>query len=170
MTRAVPDIAWEPICRIQADVKALFDATEQLLGDDVPSPRVTLDLPAENPEPLHVFTLSCGRNFAVAGFLSNRIVRMTFDIEVVCVATATTMEEAARIANAYQSLLVQIPLVDPTLGGYVREIGAPQVVDYSTWTDHYDGKNHAGYRLSFNVCRDVWAVDAARQVIEGITT
>ena len=168
MTRAVPDIAWEPVCQVHADVRALFGATSELLGEDVPAPRVTLDLPADNPEPLHVFTLSCGRNFEVADFLSNRIVRMTFDIEVVCVATATTMEDAARIANAYQSLLVQVPLVDPTLGGTVREVGAPQVVDYSTWTGHPDGKSHAGYRLSYNVCRDVWAVESARRVIERI--
>lgn len=167
MTRAVPDIAWPAIERVHADVAALFAVTGAMLGEDVPEPRVTLDLPATDPEPLHVFTLSGARNFAVAGFLSGGVVRMTFDVEVVCVATATTANEAARIANAYQALLMQVPLVDQTLGGAAQEVGAPQVADYRAWADA-DGRRHAGYRLAYNICKDVPAVGAAREIIERI--
>lgn len=166
MTRAVADIAWEPIRALHSDVAALFAHADGLLGPDVPVPRVTLDLPAGDPEPLHVFTLTNARDFEVVGFLTGSVVRMTFWVDVVCVATATTMEEAARIANAYQALLVQVALCDPTLGGACEEVGAPQAADYRTWADA-DGRRHAGYRMGFNVARDVAASAAARQVIEG---
>ena len=167
MTRAVPDIAWEPIVRMRADLGALFSRCAELLGDDVPAPRVTLDLPASDPEPFHVFALSNARDFEVAGFLSGSIVRLAFWIDVVCVATATSVEEAARIANAYQSLLVQVPLCDPLLGGTVEEVGAPQVADYRTWSDA-DGRRHAGYRMGFNVCKYAQASQACREILEGM--
>ena len=166
MTRLVPDIAWEPISRMTADLSALFAQTAQLLGEDVPEPRVTLDLPASDPEPFHVFALSNVRDFEVAGFLTGNVVKLAFWIDVVCVATATSVEEAARIANAYQALLVQVPLADPLLGGTVEEVGAPQVADYRTWADP-DGRRHAGYRMGFNVCKYARAVEAVRALIEG---
>lgn len=165
MTRIVPDIAWEPIARIVADLGALFAKTSDLLGGDVPEPRVTLDLPASDPEPFHVFALSNVRDFEVVGFLSGSVVKLAFWMDVVCVATATSVEEAARIANAYQSLLVQVPLCDPLLGGKVEEVGAPQVADYRTWTDA-DGRRHAGYRLGFNVSKYVQACGSCREIIE----
>lgn len=167
MTRVVPDIAWEPIAHLTEDLAALFARTADLLGDDVPEPRVTLDLPASDPEPFHVFALSNARDFEVAGYLTGSVVKLTFWMDVVCVATATSIEEAARIANAYQSLLVQVPLCDPLLGGSVEEVGAPQVADYRTWTDA-DGRRHAGYRLGFNVSKYVQASAACREILEGM--
>lgn len=165
--RLVPDIAWEPIARLVDDLEALFASCDQLLGEDVPEPRVTLDLPASDPEPFHVFALSNVRDFEVVGFLTGSVVKLAFWIDVVCVATATSIEEAARVANAYQSLLVQVPLCDPLLGGTVEEVGAPQVADYRTWADA-DGRRHAGYRLGFNVSKYVQACDACRQILEGM--
>lgn len=167
MTRIVPDIAWEPISRMTADLQALFAECAGLLGEDVPEPRVTLDLPASDPEPFHVFALSNARDFEVTGYLTGNIVKLAFWIDVVCVATATSVEEAARIANAYQSLLVQVPLVDPLLGGTVEEVGAPQVADYRTWADS-DGRRHAGYRMGFNVSKYAQAVEACREILEGM--
>lgn len=164
MSGAVQDIAWGPVRRILADMEALFSETSGLLGDEVPQPAVTLDLPATDPEPQHAFVLSNAHDFEVVGFLSNATVRVSFDVDVVCVATADTADAAARTANAYQALLFQIPLVDNDLGGTVEEVGAPQVADYRTWADG-DGRRHAGYRLSFNMTKGVQASDAARQVI-----
>lgn len=164
---AVEPIAWEPVLRIRDVCAALFGSTEELLGDDVPEPKVSLELPAGDPEPMHVFVLTNAHDFSVVGFLSNMTVRMAFDVDVVCVATADTVEEAARIANAYQSLLLQVPLVDNDLGGTVEEVGAPQVADYRTWVDA-DGRRHAGYRLSFNMTKDVAANAAAAQIVERI--
>lgn len=162
MSGIVELIAWAPVERIHRDAEALFAAG--LLGPDVPRPRVTLDLPASDPEPNHVFTLTNAHDFTVEGFLSNRTVRIAFDVDVVCVATAGTVEEAARVANAYQSLLFQLTLADPDLGGTVAEVGAPQVADYRTWADD-DGRRHAGYRLSYNMTKDVAASEAARAAI-----
>ena len=166
MTGLVPQIAGEPVKRIDADVRALFAHTAELLGGDVPEPAVTLDLPASDPEPLHVFTLTNAHDFEVAGFLTGGVVRLAFDVDVVCVATSDTVEEAARIANAYQSLLMQVTLCDGDLGGTVQEVGAPQVADYRTWEDQ-DGRRHAGYRLTFNMTKDVAASAAAARIIEG---
>lgn len=169
MSGAVGTIAWEPILRIAADVEALFSKDAALLPDDVPLPATSLGLPADDPEPLHVFVLTNAHDFSVAGFLSNSVLRMAFDVDVVCVATSDSYEEAARIANAYQALLVQLTLADPDLGGTVDEVGAPQVADYRTWADA-DGRRHAGYRLAYNMTRDVTASEAARRTIGGITT
>lgn len=164
---AVEPIAWAPVLRIRDVCAALFGHVQELLGSDVPEPAVSLDLPCGDPEPLHVFVLTNAHDFSVVGFLSNMTVRMAFDVDVVCVATADTVEEAARVANAYQSLLVQVPLVDNDLGGTVEEVGAPQVADYRTWVDA-DGRRHAGYRLSFNMTKDVAANAAAAQIVERI--
>ena len=144
---AVEPIAWAPVLRIRDVCAALFGHTEGLLGSDVPEPVVSLDLPCGDPEPLHVFVLTNAHDFSVQGFLSNMTVRMAFDV--------------------YQSLLLQVPLVDNDLGGTVEEVGAPQVADYRTWVDA-DGRRHAGYRLSFNMTKDVAANAAAAQIVERI--
>lgn len=167
MTAPVQQVAWGPVKRIDDIVRSLFSHTAELLGGDVPEPAVTLDLPATDPEPLHVFTLTNAHDYEVVGFLTNGVVQLSFDVDVVCVATADSMEEAARIANAYQSLLLQVTLCDGDLGGTVQEVGAPQVADYRTWVDA-DGRRHAGYRLSYNMTKDVAASAAVRQIIEGM--
>lgn len=161
---AAPPVAWPAIERVHADIEALFSAG---LLDAAKRPRVTLDLPAGDPEPNHVFTLSTATNFGVEGALSNGTVRLTFDVEAVCVATGATVEAAAAAANEYQALLMQVPLCDPLLGGFANEVGAPQVRDHRIWEDA-DGRRHAGYRLAFNVSVNVSPSAEARAAIERI--
>lgn len=163
---AVSPVAWPAVARVHADVAALFAESASLIPG-VPRPRVTLDLPAGDPEPFHVFTLSTADSFAVEGALSNGTVKLSFDVQVVCVATGPTAEAAAEAANAYQALVMQVPLCDPLLGGCANEVGAPQVADHRVWQDA-DGRRHAGYRLAMNVSVNVSPSAEARAVIERI--
>ena len=165
MCGKVQALAWPALQRLHADIEKVFAETASLLGEDIPRPRVTFDLPSSDPEPLHVFTLSEARNFSITGRLTNNTIVMTFDIGAVCVATAGNIEAASAIANAYQSLLLQVPLCDPMLGNTVNEIGMPQVDEYTVWQDA-DGRRHAGYRLSFNVSINVSESAAVREVLE----
>ena len=63
MSGKVQAIAWPAIQRLHADIEKVFAETASLLGEDIPRPRVTFDLPSSDPEPLHVFTLSEARDF-----------------------------------------------------------------------------------------------------------
>lgn len=163
----IPDVAGPAIERVHADLRALFARVEDL-APGVPSPRVTLDLPASEPEPLHVFTWGTARDFGIAGLLSGNVYRVTFHMWVTVVATASTPEDAARIAAAYQAVVLQVPLVDTQLGGAVEEIGAPQVKEADAWGDA-DGRRHAGYLLDFEAAVHVSASPEARDIIEEMT-
>ena len=56
MTSRVTDIAGSAIERVFSSMRKIF--SEEVLKavyPDVPTPRVTLDMPGSEPEPLHVF-------------------------------------------------------------------------------------------------------------------
>lgn len=161
----IPDVAGPAIARINADIEALFEHIDKLVPG-TPKPRVTLDLPASDPEPLHVFTWGTARDFGVTGLLSGQVVQVTFHVWVTVVATASTSEEAARIANAYQAIALQVPLVDTDLGGVVEELGIPQVKESDTWADQ-SGHRHAGYLLDFEASVNVSASHEAAKIIGG---
>ncbi|RDB70675.1 hypothetical protein C1876_02885 [Eggerthella sinensis] len=163
----IPDVAGPAIARVHADLRELFARIGEL-APGVPAPRVTLDLPASEPEPLHVFAWGTARDFGIAGLLSGNVCRITFHVWVTVVATASTPEDAARIANAYQAVALQVPLVDTQLGGAVEEIGAPQVKEADAWGDA-DGRRHAGYLLDFEAAVHVSASPEARDIIEEMT-
>lgn len=161
--RVIESVAGPAIARLLADVERLFAHADELMGVTVP--RVTLDLPAADPEPNHVFVWGTARDFGVAGALSNFSVTVTWHVWLTCVATGTTAEDAAATANAYQAIALQVPLVDITLGGTVGEIGAPQVKESESWADA-DGRRHAGYLLDFEMSKTIFPSDEARALIE----
>lgn len=160
----MPDVAGPAIARVHADLEALFSRLDEL-APDVPRPRVTLDMPGSEPEPLHVFAWGTAREFGVAGLLTGSVLMVTFHVWVTVASTASTPEEASRIANAYQAVAMQIPLVDTQLGGAVDEIGAPQVKEADAWGDA-DGRRHAGYLLDFEAAVKVAASPEAARIIE----
>lgn len=147
------DIVSPVVERIYQDIRAIYADEEAL--DGAPEPRVTMDLPAADPEPNHVFVWGTARDFGVAGSLTNRIVAVTFHVWLTVVATGTTADMAADYANRYQSLALQIPLCDSELQGRIcTEIGVPQVRESDAWADP-DGRRHAGYLLDFEVSKYV---------------
>ena len=163
----IPDVAGPAIARVHADLQALFGRLDEL-APGIPKPRVTLDLGTPEPEPLHVFTWGTAREFGIAGLLSGRVCKVTFHVWVTVVASASTSEEAARVANAYQAVTLQVPLVDTQLGGTVIEIGAPQVKEADAWCDA-DGRRHAGYLLDFEAAARVAASGDAEEIIKEMT-
>ena len=160
----IADVAGPAIMRVHADLEALFSRISDL-APNVPRPRVTLDLPGSEPEPLHVATWGTAREFGVSGFLTGGVLGVTFHVWVTVAATAPTSDEAARIANAYQAVAMQLPLVDIDLGGAANEIGVPQVKEAESWGDS-DGRRHAGYLLDYEVSVSVAASPEAARIIE----
>lgn len=158
------DVAGPAIARVHSDMQALFSRLDEIVPN-VPKPRVTLDLPSSDPEPLHAFVWGTARDFGIAALLTGNVLQVTFHIWATVVATASTSEEAVRVANAYQAVALQVVLADPQLGGSVNEIGAPQVKEAEAWGDS-DGKRHAGYLLDYEVSVDVAASAAAVQIIK----
>ena len=160
-------VAGPAILRMLADVRAVMANVEDLCGEDVREPRVTLDLPGEQPEPFHVCVHGTAREFGIAGALTGSVIGVTFHIWVTVVASGGTAEQAVSTANDYQALLLQIPLNDVTLGGTVDELGAPQVREAESWSDP-DGRRHAGYLLEFEALKRVAASPAVAAILEAI--
>lgn len=147
------DIVSPVIERIYADIQKIYADAEAL--DGAPEPRVTMDLPAADPEPNHVFVWGTARDFGVAGSLSNLTIEVTYHVWLTVVATGTTADMAAERANRYQSLALQIPLTDEQLHGPLcNEVGVPQVRESDAWADP-EGRRHAGYLLDFEVSKYV---------------
>lgn len=162
---AVPDITGPAIDRIHRDAAAIF--AQEVLPEGMPAPRVTLDLPATDPEPFHVFTWGTAREFGVAGLLSRQVVMITFRVRMTLVASGSTAEDASETANAYLARAVQITLCDTTLGGAVEEVGWPQVVQSESWADQ-SGRRHAGYLVEFECSKTVAADPAIEDMIGGL--
>lgn len=158
-------VAWDAIARLYEDVTALYGSDTVLDGHA--KPRVTLDLPGSDPEPFHVFVWGTPRDFDVAGMLTGSVVLVTFHIWLTCIASGSTAEDAAACANRYQAIAMQVPLCDVTLGGAVRELGAPQVREAEAWADP-DGKRHAGFLLEYEASVPVSADAECLSIIEGI--
>ena len=154
--------------RFHADVEALFSPSAlQAMGLDVPAPRVTFDLPNAEPEPLHVWTWGTAREFDVLGLLTGGTLKVSYHIWLGVVATSSTAEEAARIANAYQNVALQIPLCDQMLARTALELGAPAIREAEAWADA-DGRRHAGYLLDYEVAVAVDRDATAAEIIAAI--
>lgn len=161
----VTDICGPAIERIHADSVAIFAAEN--LPEGLVAPRVTLDLPATDPEPFHVFTWGQARQFTNVGFLTHKVYSVTFIVRMTLVASGSTAEDAARIANEYLARAVQITLCDTQLGGAADEVGVPQIVSSDAWADQ-SGRRHAGYLLEYEVSKTVAADPAIEELIGGI--
>lgn len=161
----VTDICGPAIERIYADSVAVFAAEN--LPEGLTAPRVTLDLPATDPEPFHVFTWGQARQFTNVGFLTHKVYSVTFIVRMTLVASGSTAEDAARIANEYLARAVQITLCDTQLGGAADEVGVPQIVSSDAWADQ-SGRRHAGYLLEYEVSKTVAADPAIETLIGGI--
>lgn len=161
----VTDICGPAIERIYEDSVAVFAAEN--LPEGLVAPRVTLDLPATDPEPFHVFTWGQARQFTNVGFLTHKVYSVTFIVRMTLVASGSTAEDAARIANEYLARAVQITLCDTQLGGAADEVGVPQIVSSDAWADQ-SGRRHAGYLLEYEVSKTVAADPAIEELIGGI--
>lgn len=160
----VTDICGPAIERIYADSVAIFAAEN--LPEGLTAPRVTLDLPATDPEPFHVFTWGQARQFTNVGFLTHKVYSVTFIVRMTLVASGSTAEDAARVANEYLARAVQITLCDTQLGGAADEVGVPQIVSSDAWADQ-SGRRHAGYLLEYEVSKTVAADPAIEELIGG---
>ena len=161
----VTDICGPAIERIYEDSVAVFAAEN--LPEGLTAPRVTLDLPATDPEPFHVFTWGQARQFTNVGFLTHKVYSVTFIVRMTLVASGSTAEDAARTANEYLARAVQITLCDTQLGGAADEVGVPQIVSSDAWADQ-SGRRHAGYLLEYEVSKTVAADPAIEELIGGI--
>ena len=86
----VTDICGPAIERIYADSVAIFAGEN--LPERLTAPRVTLDLPATDPEPFHVFTWGQARQFTNVGFLTHKVYSVTFIVRMTLVASGSTAE------------------------------------------------------------------------------
>lgn len=161
---SIVDLTGPAIERIHRDARLIFDA--DALPGGLPAPRVTLDLPATDPEPFHVFTWGTAREFGVAGLLSRQVVMVTFRVRMTLIGSGSTAEEAAAVANAYLARAVQVTLCDTTLGGTVEEVGWPQVTASEAWADQ-SGRRHAGYAIEYECSKAVAADPAIAELIGG---
>lgn len=164
----IDQISTLPIARIDKNMRALF-APEALevLCPGIPAPYVSLDLDTPEPRPLHVFTWGTAREFSVDRELTGRFFNVGFHVWVTLVASASTSDEAARVANNYQSVAVQMTLADPTLSGCAYEVMVPQVRESDAWADA-DGRRHAGYLLDYEVHVLVAASKEVQTILERI--
>ena len=161
----VTDICGPAIERLFQDAAAIFD--EGALDGSVPAPRVTLDLPATDPEPFHVFVWGQARSFENVTFLTHKVYLVTFRVRMTLVASGSSAEDAARIANDYLARAVQITLCDTQLGGTAEEVGVPQIVSSDAWADQ-SGRRHAGYLLEYEVSKTVAADPAIENLLGGM--
>lgn len=160
------DVAGEAIQAVYANVQKVFTAEvieETFPG--VPVPRVSLDMPGDEPEPLHVFVWGTARNFDAEGFLSGSYIEASFHVYVSVIATSSTAERASEIANAYQALALQLVVVDPLLGGIVTDSLAPKIEESATWVDA-SGSRHAGYLLDFGYTKYISASEAVARALK----
>lgn len=162
------DVSGKAIVRVHESMRRIFseDVIESVLpGQGIPAPRVTLDLPGQEPEPLHVFTWGTARDFEPEGFLTGAYMQCTFHVWVSLIASASSSERAAEIANAYQALALQLSLNDPLLGGLCIDAEAPAVREAEAWSDQ-SGRRHAGYLLDFGYTTQIQAAKAVADVLK----
>lgn len=165
MTQAT-DVAGAAIAKVHEHMQKIF--SKEVLGEiypDVPVPRVTLDLPGDEPEPLHVFTWGTARDFGAEGFLSGAYMEASFHIWVTVIATASTSDVAARIANAYQAMATQMSLCDPLLSGICTDAMSPEIKEADAWADQ-SGRRHAGYLIDFGYTTTIQAAASVAKVLK----
>lgn len=168
MNKRVGQITAPVIARIYEDVQALFspEAFEKL-APGTPAPQVTLDLPQDEPYPLHVFVWGLPRDFSIEAILTAQgdALEISFHVWTTLIATSSTAEEAARIANEYLGIALQVTLCDTFLGGLAREVMLPQIKEAAAWKDE-DGKRHAGCLLDYEVRVHFMRSKVAAQILE----
>lgn len=160
------DVSGEVIAKVYDNLQRIFtkEVVEQLY-DDIPVPRVTLDLPGNEPEPLHVFVWGVARDFDAEQFLTGAHMSASFHVWITVLGTSSTSEEASRIANAYQALVMQMCLIDPTLCGLVEDAYSPVIKEAEAWADE-SGRRHAGYLLDLQYSVVISASDAVAQALK----
>lgn len=159
------DIFGSAVQRIHEDAQAIFSGEN--LPEGLTAPRVTLDLPSTDPEPFHVFTWGQVREITNVTFLTHNVYLLTFKIRMTLVASGSTAEDAARVANLYLANALQITLCDNQLGGAADEVGVPQVVSSDAWADQ-SGRRHAGYLIEFEVSKSVKALSRIKRLLASI--
>lgn len=168
MSKQVGQITAPVIARIYADMQALF-APEALevLSPGTPAPQVTLDQPQDKPFPLHVFVWGLPSNFAIEEILTAQgdVLEISFHVWATLIATSSTAEEAARIANEYLGIALQVTLCDTFLGGLASQVMLPQIKEADAWKDE-DGKRHAGCLLDYEVRVHFARSKAAADILE----
>lgn len=164
----IEQITAAAIDRINRNMHALFapDVVEELC-DNVPAPYVSLDVQTYEPKPLHVFTWGTAFDFDVSRGLTADIHNIGFHVYVTLLASSSTPEEAARVANNYLAIAVQMTLADPKLGGEAYEVMVPQIKEADTWADQ-DGKRHAGYLLDYEVHVMRAANETIQKILKGL--
>ena len=165
MSDPVRDITGAAISRLFRDAQLVFSGEN--LPDGLTAPRVTLDLPATDPEPFHVFVWGQAREFVNVTYLTGKVYQLTFKVRMTIVASGSTAEDAADTANAYLARAVQITLCDTQLGGAVEQIGVPQIVSSDAWADQ-SGRRHAGYLLEYEVAKTVAADTAIETLLQEV--
>lgn len=166
--KELEQITADVIDRIDRNMHALFapDVVGSLC-DNVPAPYVSLDVQTYEPKPLHVFTWGTAFNFDVSRGLTAGIYNIGFHVYVTLLGSSSTSEEAARVANNYLAIAIQMTLADPTLGGKAYEVMVPQVKEAETWADQ-DGKRHAGYLLDYEVHVMVSTNKTIQEILKGL--
>lgn len=168
MSKRVGQITAPVIARIYADMQALFSPEAlEALSPGTPAPQVTLDLPRDEPYPLHVFVWGLPHDFAIEEVLTGMgdVLDVSFHVWTTLIATSSTTEEAARIANEYLGIALQVTLCDTFLGGLAREVMLPQIKEADAWKDE-DGKRHAGCLLDYEVRVHFTRSKAAADILE----
>lgn len=168
MSAALDQIIAPVIERIYGDIEILFseDALKELTPG-TPAPFVSLDLDRDEPLPLHVFVWGNAHDFAIEKALTNNgdAIEVGYHVWITLIATASQPEEAARIANEYLGVALQVTMCDTFLGGLVREVMLPQIKEAVAWKDE-DGRRHAGYLLDFEVLTTLMRSNAAVTLLE----
>lgn len=160
------DVAGPVIAKVYSHIQKLF--SKEVLKEvfpDVPVPRVTLDLPGAEPEPLHVFVWGTARDFDAEQFLTGASMEASFHVWVTVLGSSSTSEEASRIANAYQALVMQMCLIDPDLGGICTDAYSPVVKESDAWADA-SGRRHAGYLIDLQYSVEISASEAVARAIK----
>lgn len=168
MSKHVGQVTAPVIARIYEDMQALFAAEAlEVLAPGTPAPQVTLDLPRDEPYPLHVFVWGLPREFAIEEILTNMgdALEISFHVWATLVATSSTAEEAARIANEYLGIALQVTLCDTFLGGLASQVMLPQIKEADAWKDD-DGKRHAGCLLDYEVRVHFTRSKTAAEILE----
>ena len=160
------DVAGPVIAKVYESLQKLFasEVMEEIFPD-VPLPRVTLDLPGAEPEPLHVFVWGTARDFGAEQFVTGAYMEASFHIWVTAIGTSSTSEEASRIANAYQAMVMQLSLCDPLLGGIATDAYSPEIREADAWADA-SGRRHAGYLIDLGYTVTIGASQAVAQALK----
>lgn len=160
------DVAGKAIAKVLDHLKKIF--SKDIIDDiytDIPAPRVTLDLPGAEPEPLHVFVWGTARDFDAEQFLTGAHMEASFHVWVTVLGSSSTSEEASRIANAYQALVMQMCLIDPLLGGIASDAYSPVIKESESWADT-SGRRHAGYLIDLQYSVEISASEAVARAIK----